>query len=98
MTKDLEPGKSQFLLYTSPKGKVKVDVIFQDESIWLSQKKMAGLFGVDRSVITKHLKNIFSEVELVEDSVSAIFAHTAEDGKTYQTGFYNLDAIIAMGY
>ena len=59
---------------------------------------MAELFGVDRTVITKHLKNIFSEEELIEDSVSAIFAHTAEDGKTYQTNFYNLDAIIAVGY
>lgn len=59
---------------------------------------MAELFGVDRTVITKHLKNIFSEEELSEESVSAIFAHTAEDGKTYQTNFYNLDAIIAVGY
>ncbi len=94
----MQPKKSQFLLYTSPKGKVKVGVVFQDESIWLSQKKMAELFGVDRTVVTKHLKNIFSEEELSEKSVGAIFAHTAEDGKTYQTNFYNLDAIIAVGY
>ena len=59
---------------------------------------MAELFGVDRTVVTKHLKNIFSEEELSEKSVGAIFAHTAEDGKTYQTNFYNLDAIIAVGY
>ncbi len=98
MTKELHPIESQFLIYTSPKGEVKIDVIFQDETIWLSQKKMAELFGVDRTVITKHLKNIFLEAELIENSVSAIFAHTAEDGKTYQTNFYNLDAIIAVGY
>ncbi len=98
MDKDLLPVESQFLMYTSPKGEVKVEVVFQDETIWLSQKKMAELFGVDRTVITKHLKNIFSEEELSGDSVSAIFAHTAEDGKTYQTNFYNLDAIIAVGY
>jgi hypothetical protein len=85
-------------MYTSPKGEVKIEVIFQDETIWLSQKKMAELFGVDRTVITKHLKNIFLEAELIENSASAIFAHTAEDGKTYQTNFYNLDAIIAVGY
>ena len=98
MTKELHPIESQFLIYTSPKGEVKIDVIFQDETIWLSQKKMAELFGVDRTVITKQLKNIFLEAELIENSVSAIFAHTAEDGKTYQTNFYNLDAIIAVGY
>ena len=98
MTKKLHPIESQFLMYTSPKGEVKIEVIFQDETIWLSQKKMAELFGVDRTVITKHLKNIFLEAELIENSASAIFAHTAEDGKTYQTNFYNLDAIIAVGY
>jgi len=98
VTKKLHPIESQFLMYTSPKGEVKIEVIFQDETIWLSQKKMAELFGVDRTVITKHLKNIFLEAELIENSASAIFAHTAEDGKTYQTNFYNLDAIIAVGY
>ena len=59
---------------------------------------MAELFEVDRSVITKHLKNIFEEGELVENSVCAKFAHTAADGKNYKTNFYNLDAIIAVGY
>ena len=59
---------------------------------------MAALFDVDRSVITKHLKNIFGLNELNQDSVCAIFAHTAEDGKTYNTQFYNLDAIISLGY
>lgn len=98
MRKSLSPQSAEFLLYTAPDGQVKVDVILSDETVWLSQKRLAELFGVDRSVITKHLKNIFEEGELAEDSVCAKFAHTAEDGKTYQTNFYHLDAIIAVGY
>ena len=89
---------NQFLLYTAPNGSVKVDVFLQDETVWLTQKALAELFGVDRSVITKHLRNIFKGGELTEDSVCANFAHTAEDGKTYRTNYYNLDAIIAVGY
>ena len=89
---------NQFLLYTAPDGAVKVDVFLKDETLWLTQKALAELFGVDRSVITKHLRNIFKEGELAEDSVCANFAHTAEDGKTYRTKYYNLDAIIAVGY
>jgi hypothetical protein len=89
---------SQFLLYTAPDGAVKVDVFFRDETVWLTQKVLAELFGVDRSVITKHLRNVFKERELAEESVCALFAQTATDGKTYQTRYYNLDAIIAVGY
>ena len=89
---------SQFLLYTAPDGAVKVDVFFKDETVWLTQKVLAELFGVDRSVITKHLRNVFKERELAEESVCALFAQTATDGKTYQTRYYNLDAIIAGGY
>lgn len=70
----------------------------KDESVWLSQKLIALLFEVDRTVITKHLKNIFDTHELEEDSVCAFFAHTAEDGKSYNTKYYNLDAIISVGY
>lgn len=66
--------------------------------MWLSQKLIATLFDVDRSVITKHLNNIFKDGELEKNSVCAIFAHTAEDGKKYNTKFYNLDAIISVGY
>ncbi|WP_153726529.1 virulence RhuM family protein [Heliorestis convoluta] len=77
---------------------MKVEVLFRDETLWLSQKRMAEIFGVDRSVITKHLSNIFAEGELDKNSVCAKFAHTAEDGKTYKTQFYHLDAIIAVGY
>lgn len=85
-------------MYTTPDGGVRIDVYIVGETIWLTQKNMAELFGVDRSVITKHLGNIFEEKELPEKSVSAFFAHTARDNKTYKTKFYNLDAIIAVGY
>jgi hypothetical protein len=88
----------QFLLYTTPNSDVKVNAIIKDETIWLTQKAMADLFDVDRSVITKHLGNIFKDNELEEDAVCANFAHTAKDGKTYNTNFYNLDAIISVGY
>jgi len=88
----------QFLLYTMPDEEGKVQVVVKDETLWCTQKAMAQLFGVDRSVITKHLKNVFETQELVESSVCAKIAHTAEDGKTYQTNFYSLDAIIAVGY
>ena len=82
---DLIPEQSSFLLYTSKDGAVKVDVFVQDETVWLTQKALAVLYGVDRSVITKHLGNIFKEGELQEQSVCAKIAHTAEDGKTYLT-------------
>jgi hypothetical protein len=93
MSKDL-----QFLIYNTPQEDVKVDVVMRDDTIWMTQKAMADLFNADRSVITKHLGNIFKDNELDEDSVCANFAHTANDGKTYNTNFYNLDAIISVGY
>jgi hypothetical protein len=89
---------TEFLLYTTPDGKVKVEIFLRDENVWLTQAKIAELFDIDCSVITKHLKNIFESGELQEDSVCANFAHTAADSKTYQTKFYNLDAIISVGY
>ncbi len=87
-----------FLLYQLPELEARVQVVVKDETLWLTQKAMAQLFEVDRSVIGKHLKNIFDTDELSLTSVCANFAHTAEDGKTYNTNFYNLDAIIAVGY
>lgn len=98
--KQIVPQNSftEFLLYTTPNGKVKVEIFLRDENVWLTQAKIAELFDVDRSVITKHLKNIFKDNELEENSVCANFAHTAGDGKSYQTKFYNLDAIISVGY
>ena len=89
---------TEFLLYTTPNGKVKVEIFLRDKTIWLTQDKVALLFGVQRPAITKHLKNIFETGELREDSVSSILEHTAEDGKTYKTKFYNLDTIISVGY
>ena len=96
----LVPNNSftEFLLYTTPNGKVKFEIFLRDETIWLTQEKIAQLFGVQRPAITKHLKNIFQSRELVEGSVSSISEHTADDGKTYKTKFYNLDAIISVGY
>lgn len=98
--KQIVPNNSftEMLLYTTPGGKVKVEIFLRNENIWLTQAKIAELFGVDRSVVTKHLKNIFQTNELQEDSVCAKIAHTADDGKTYLTQFYNLDAIISVGY
>ncbi len=89
---------TEFLLYTTPGGKVKVEIFLRDENIWLTQDKIALLFGVQRPAITKHLKNIFETGELLENSVSSILEHTADDGKIYKTKFYNLDAIISVGY
>jgi hypothetical protein len=89
---------TEFLLYTSPKGETKVEVFLHNENIWLTQDRMAELFGVQRPAITKHLKNIFNEGELEENSVSSIMELTAKDNKKYKTKFYNLDAVIAVGY
>ncbi len=96
LTQKDEP--TEFLLYRSSNGEIRVEVFLHNETIWLTQKRMAELFDVDRSVISKHLKNIFDIGELDETSVSAKIAHTATDGKTYQTQYYNLDAIISVGY
>ncbi|MDB5386259.1 MAG: hypothetical protein JWM11_1905 [Planctomycetaceae bacterium] len=90
--------QNQFLLYTAPDGAVKVDVFLKDETVWLTQKALAELFGVQVPGINKHLKNIFESGELVEASVISILETTAADGKKYQTRYYNLDSIIAVGY
>jgi hypothetical protein len=94
----LNDSFTEFLMYTTPDGRVEVEIFLHDENIWLTQEKIASLFGVDRSVVTKHLKNIFLTNELQEEAVCAKIAHTAKDGKTYKTKFYNLDAIISVGY
>lgn len=89
---------TEFLLYTTPNGDIKVEVILRNESIWLTQKRMAELFGVGVPAISKHLKNIFESGELEPSSVISILETTAEDGKSYQTQYYNLDAVISVGY
>ena len=86
------------VIYRAPDGTVSLDVRLDNETIWLSQKQMAELFATERSVVTKHLRNIFQCKELDKGSVCANFAHTAPDGKTYQVAFFNLDAIISIGY
>lgn len=89
---------TEFLLYTAPNNKVKVEIFLRDENIWLTQKRLADLFGVGIPAVNKHLKNIFESGELREDSVVSILEITADDGKKYKTKFYNLDAIISVGY
>jgi hypothetical protein len=97
-------GFNEILLYTTPNGKVKVEIYLQNETIWLSQQKIAELFGVQRPAVTKHLKNIFETGELKEEVVSSILEHTTQHGaikgKTQETvtRYYNLDAIISVGY
>jgi len=97
MTNELSQ-KSKFILYTSPNGEIKLDVFIQDETLWLTQKMMAELFDVDVRTVNDHLKNIFKTQELEEESVIRKIRITASDGKKYLTNFYNLDAIIAVGY
>ena len=90
--------QSEIILYQTEDGGTRVQVRLQGETVWLPQQQMAELFQRERSVITKHIRNIFEEGELVEDAVCANHARTAADGKTYQTAAYNLDVIISVGY
>ncbi len=95
---NLQDNSSNFILYTSDTGDIKVNVFLENETIWLTQKSIGELFGKSKSTISEHLKNIFNEGELDENSVVRKFRTTANDGKTYDTNFYNLDAIISVGY
>src|SRR3989338_4598916 len=99
-SKQIVPNNSftEFLLYTTPNGNVKLEIFLRDETIWLTQAKIADLFNVGVPAINKHLKNIFESGELVENSVISKMEITANDGKTYKTMFYNLDAILSVGY
>jgi hypothetical protein len=89
---------SEIILYTTPDGVAKVEVAYEEETFWLSQKQMSELFGVTVPTINEHLRGIFATGELAEDSVVRIFRITAADGKGYETKHYALDAIIAVGY
>ena len=91
-------NRGEILLYSDENGKEFVNVIFKDETFWLTQKAMAELFDCTTDNISLHLKNIFTDGELDKDSVTEKFSVTAADGKNYQTQHYNLDAIIAVGY
>jgi prophage maintenance system killer protein len=85
-------------IFKSSDNKTHIEVRFDEETVWLTQKQISDLFERERTVITKHIRNIFKEEELSKDSACAFFAHTADDGKTYDTQYYNLDMIISVGY
>ena len=96
-TKRTAPKPSgEVVFYKTVDGGPAVDVRLELETVWLTQKQMSDLFDTERSVITKHLRNVFKIRELDKDSVCAFFAHTAADGKTYDTQYYNLDAILSV--
>lgn len=94
----MEESLKKFLLYTASNGEIRVDVLLQDEMLWLSQKAMALLFDCSVDNVSLHLKNIFESNELDENSVTEVFSTTASDGKNYKVKHYNLDAIISVGY
>jgi len=98
MKKLIRNSTAEFLIFTSQTGDDSIEVRVEDETVWLTQKLIAELFGKGRSTITEHLKNIFNDHELEENSVCREFRHTGGDGKSYNTKFYNLDAIISVGY
>jgi len=97
MKKKFTNNKS-LVMYQTKNGAIQFRGDFSHETIWATQAQIAQVFGIERSVITKHIRNILKEKELEEKSVCAIFAHTAGDGKTYKTQYYNLDMIISVGY
>ena len=90
--------KSNIIIYTTQDGLTKIETTFDEDTVWLSIDQMAELFQRNKSTISRHIKNIFSEGELMRESVVANFATTASDGKTYQVDYYNLDVIISVGY
>ncbi|OAI02308.1 hypothetical protein A1353_16060 [Methylomonas methanica] len=100
----LQDQTTEFLLYTAPNGAIKVEVVLSNETIWLTQERMAELFGVQRPAITKHLKNIFESNELQEEVVCSILEHTTAHGaiegktQTSKSKYYNLDAVISVAH
>lgn len=90
--------KSNIAIYQTENNETEIEVKFQEDTLWLTQAQISTVFNSERSVITKHINNIFNSGELEKKSVCAKFAHTASDGKNYKTNFYNLDAIISVGY
>ena len=91
-------SKGKIVIYRAKDGSAELEAILEKETIWLRQEQIAVLFGTQRPAITKHLRNIFKSGELDKNSVSSVLEHTATDGKKYKTQFYNLDAIISIGY
>lgn len=95
---NVAPSHSDFFLYTSQDGEVRVDVFVNDETVWLTQKAMQELFDRSKSTVSEHISNVFKEGELDENQVVRKFRTTADDGKEYEVSFYNLDVIISVGY
>ncbi len=89
---------SEFLIYQSEDGRTKLSVVLEGETLWLSQKQLTDLFGKAKGTISEHIKHIFEDGELIEDSVVRLFRTTATDGKTYEVAHYNLDMVLAVGY
>ena len=98
MANDLTTPDSEILIYTTDDGDIRIDVRMMDETVWLTQAQMAELFGKARNTVTEHIRNVFDEGELDENSVCRKFRHTAADGKNYEVMYYNLDVIISVGY
>ena len=94
----MENIKNEIAIYQSESGAIELRGDWQNETIWVTQAQIANLFEVDRTVVTKHIRNILKIGELDSKEVCAKFAHTATDGKTYQTQFYNIDVVLAVGY
>jgi len=91
-------SNSQLLIYRAPSGNIKIDVRLEAETVWLTQAHMSELFNKDKRTLSEHIRNIFNENELIEDTVVRNFRTTAPDGKKYDTNYYNLDVIISVGY
>ena len=94
----MDENFKSFILYTAPNGEIRVDVLLQNEMLWLSQKAMSVVFDCSSDNVSLHIKNIFESNELDENSVTEVFSATASDGKSYKIKHYNLDAIISVGY
>ena len=94
----MQDRQDEILIYQSQDGTIKVDVLFEGETVWLTQAQLCTLFGKSKATISEHIKHIFEEGELNPDAVVRNFRTTAEDGKEYSTNFYNLDVIISVGY
>ena len=94
----LQGGKGKVVIYQSPGGEGRLEVRLEEETLWLNLNQIAALFERDKSVISRHLRNVFREEELERESVVAFFATTAADGKTYKVEYFNLDAVLSVGY
>lgn len=96
--KELQNQTGEIVIYQSEEGKAAIDVILANETVWVTQDQMTLLFGKAKSTISEHIKHIFEESELDQNSVVRNFRTTAADGKSYNTAYYNLDVIISVGY